>query len=179
MSASAGIYCRDNRPVDRASLERMLRLLAHRGVDGAGLWTSEHIGIGHRLLQTTPEARNEKLPFITSDRSLAITVDARIDNRDELLKALHIDDRPPVEIGDGEIILRAYKKWGEGTPQKLLGDFAFAIWDKHEQKLFCARDHFGVKQLYYYASDRSFAFATEIKALLCLPFVPTLLNEAR
>jgi len=179
MSAITGIYSIDDYHVDRTRLESMLHSLAHRGADRVGLWVDRKIGIGHRLLETTLESRNERLPFVTNGGSLAITADARIDNRDELITSLHMNDRPQVEIGDGEIILRAYEKWGESAPQKLLGDFAFAIWDGHRQKLFCARDHFGVKQLYYYASHKFFAFATEIKALLSLPEIPRSLNEAR
>ena len=66
---------------------------------------------------------------------------------------------------DSYFILKAYQKWGEKCPEELLGDFAFAIWDRDNKKLFCARDHMGVKQFYYYLSDNAFYFATEIKAI--------------
>lgn len=177
MSAIAGMYCLDGRPVDRADLERMVASVAHRGPDGAGVWCNGSIGLGHRMLWTTPESLSEKLPFTNQTGDLAITADARIDNRDELMAALDIPLHD--DITDSALIFSAYERWGEYCPEKLLGDFAFAIWDQRRQVLFCARDHFGVKPFYYYCSERAFVFASEIKALLCQPEVPRRLNETR
>lgn len=80
---------------------------------------------------------------------------------------------------DSELILESYRKWGEDCVQKLVGDFAFAIWDPHSQRFFCARDAMGIKCLYYFLSDSLFVFGSEIKALCCLPDVPKKLNELR
>jgi asparagine synthase (glutamine-hydrolysing) len=176
MSGIVGIYCLDDRPVDRQDLEKMVDVLVHRGPDGADIWIDGSVGFGHRMLWTTPESLFEKLPLIKND--LIITADARIDNRNELKLALNLPDRPLEKISDSEFILAAYEKWGEDCPKHLLGDFAFAIWNKREQKLFCARDHFGVKPFYYhYQTGQGFFFASEIKALLCLSQVPRRLNE--
>lgn len=179
MSAIAGIYFLDGRHVDHIALQRMMTSVAHRGSDCAGLWRDGSVGLGHRMLWTTPESLHEKIPLPSEDGNLILTADARIDNRTELLSALSITTRPPGAIGDSELILEAYRKWGVNCPEKLLGDFAFVIWDARKQQLFCARDHFGVKQLYYYRSEKVFLFASEIKALLCLPEVPRRLNETR
>lgn len=179
MSGIVGVYYSDGRPTDRTNLEEMVEILAHRGPDGADVWCRNSVGLGHRMLWTTPESLEEKLPLANQTGDLVITADARIDNRGELITALAFTDRSPQEIADSQLILDAYKKWGERCPEHLLGDFAFAIWDGRKQTLFCARDHFGVKPLYYYLSDRIFAFASEIKALLCLPEVPRRLNEVR
>ncbi len=111
--------------------------------------------------------------------NLVITADARIDNREQLIGALGLDGRPHEEIADSELILAAYEKWGEDCPKKLLGDFAFALWDRRKRLLFCARDHMGVKPFYYHLSNEVFAFASEITALLCVPEVPRRLNEPR
>jgi len=178
MSGIVGLYYLDGRPAGREDLERMVDTLAHRGPDGAAVWCEDSAGLGHRMLHTTPESLHEKLPLVSADRDLAITSDARIDNRGDLFSALGID-RPQEEVCDSELILKAYEKWGEQCPERLLGDFAFAIWDKRNKKFFCARDQIGVKPFYYYRSPRLFAFASEIKALLCLPEVPRRLNEAR
>lgn len=153
--------------------------LAHRGPDKAGLWSEANVGLGHRMLWTTPESLREELPLIDESGNLVITADARIDNREDLVDALGLGDRPRGEISDSELILGAYQRWGEDSPAKLLGDFAFAIWDRRKQRMFCARDHAGVKPFYYYLSDRVFAFASEIEALLCVSEVPQRLNEAR
>lgn len=157
----------------------MLAALAHRGVDSSGTWDEGSVGLGHRLLRTNSEAPTVNLPLASERAGLAITADARLDNREELLSLLDFGARPLEEISDGELILAAYERWGERCPQRLLGDFAFALWDRARSRLFCARDHFGVRQLYYHASARLFACSTEIKALLTLPEVPRRLNEAR
>ncbi len=179
MSAIAGIYLLDGRSVDPADLERMVERLAHRGPDGSASWTSGPVGLGHRMLWTTPESLHEKFPLGNPTGTIVLTADARLDNRDELITALRINGRPHGEITDSELILNAYERWGERCPDKLLGDFAFAVWDGRTQTLFCARDHLGVRPFYYYRSGQMFVFGSEIKALLCLPEVPRRLNEVR
>ena len=156
----------------------MNSILAHRGLDGAAVWHNGVVGLGHRMLHTTPESLHEVLPLINRAADFAITADARIDNREEMIASLDLKHRPARELADSELILAAYEKWGEHCPQKLLGDFVFVIWDGRQQTLFCGRDHFGVKPFYYFHQPgHLFAFASEIKALLCLPEVPRQLNE--
>ena len=179
MSGIAGIYHLNGQPVDHAELEGMVESLAHRGRDDEGVWSNQSVGLGHRMLWTTPESLHEKLPFMSRSGDLVLTADARIDNRDELMADLEISNRARGEVTDSELILCAYEEWGDRCPEKLLGDFAFAIWDRRRQSLFCARDHMGIKPFYYYRSPRVFAFASEIKALLSLPWVPRRLNETR
>lgn len=179
MSAIIGIYHCNGQPVNRIHLERMVDILAHRGLDGSGIWSDRNVGLGHRMLWTTPESLSEKLPLVNHVSNLAITADARIDNREELFAALSLIGESSEKITDSQLILHAYEKWGDRTPEYLLGDFAFAIWDARQQTLFCARDHYGVKPFYYYSSKDTLVFATEIKALLCLPQVPSRLNEEK
>lgn len=177
MSAITGIFYRDGRKVGLELIKKMNDRLSHRGHDGSAVWCEGSIALGHQMLWTTPESLHEKLPFEDNESGLVITADARIDNRDELSKELDIEDKE--EISDSYFILKAYQMWGEDCPDKLLGDFAFAIWDKNDEKLFCARDHMGVKPFYYYLDDNMFVFGTEIKALFCVPGVPRELNERR
>jgi len=179
MSGVAAIFYRDGRPATTAGLAPMVAALAHRGPDGAALWTSGPAGLGHRMLRTTPESFHEQLPLASRCGGYAITADARLDNRDELIAALGPDDRPRAEIGDSAIILAAYMRWGERCPERLLGDFAFAIWDERKRRLFCARDFFGVRPLYYFASGRLAAVASEVGPLLTLSEVPRRLDEGR
>ncbi len=179
MSGIVGIHYFDERPVDRENLTKMVDILAHRGPDGADIWVDGCVGLGHRMLWTTPESLIEKLPLVNQRGDLVITADARIDNRDELIAALQINNRPADKITDSELILAAYGKWGEDCPKHLLGDFAFAIWDRRKQMLFCARDHFGVKPFYYYSANNTFVFGSEIKAIFCLPEVPREINEVK
>ncbi|MGO8670025.1 MAG: asparagine synthase-related protein [Capsulimonadaceae bacterium] len=162
MSAIFGILSRSGKPVDPAKLALMRDALCHRGPDGEGIEVATTAGLGHLMMWTTPESIGECLPFRSVGGNFTITSDARLDNRDELLKALGIfDDRVP----DSRLILAAFERWGSDCPQRLLGDFAFAIWDRNSKTLFCATDHFGVKPLYYYCADDLFVFASEIKGL--------------
>ena len=178
MSAILGIFHLDGHPAEEATLQRMLTTIAHRGPDGSGIWVNDSIGLGHLMLWTTPEATRERLPYIDRDSGLVITSDARIDNRDELLRLFNRSGRAPEEVSDSHLILRAYERWGTKCVEELVGDYVFSIWNPREQQLFCARDPFAAKHFYYYHRPGvAFAFASEIKALLSLPFVPRELNE--
>jgi len=179
VSAIAGLFLFDGEPVERSILNRMAASLAHRGDGPAGCWTEGSVGLTGRLRATTPESRLENFPLPSRRREFVIVADARLDNRGELFSALKEPNDIRVAVTDGCLILRAYKRWGEDCPEKLLGDFAFAIWDVHRRTLFCARDPIGVRPFYYHRSSRLFAFASEIKALLSLDGVPRRLNEAR
>jgi asparagine synthase (glutamine-hydrolysing) len=180
MSGIVGVHSLNHRAVDPQNLQQMVDLIAHRGPDGVNIWVEKSVGLGHRMLWTTPESLIEKLPLVDQARNLVITADARIDNRDELMSVLELPDRPLEKITDSEFILAAYHKWGETCPEHLLGDFAFAIWDQNKQSLFCARDHLGVKPFYYfYQPGNKFVFASEIKAIFGVPEIPRRLNEVR
>jgi asparagine synthase (glutamine-hydrolysing) len=179
VSGIVGIFYLDGRPVQAASVEGMLEKLIHRGPDGKGIWCSGSVGMGHCMLWTTPESLEERQPMLTSHSELVLVSDARIDNRDELLKALPQGLGKKSEINDGQLILHAYQEWNQECVNKLEGDFAFAIWDAREHLFFCARDAIGVKPFYYFHSPTLFVFASEIKALLSLPDVLQKLNEIR
>jgi asparagine synthase (glutamine-hydrolysing) len=175
MSAITGIFYRDGRTVPEEQINKMNNRLSHRGPDGSAFWCEGSVALGHQMLYTTPESLHEILPF--EEDSLVITADARIDNRKELSEKLGIEDKE--EISDSYFILKAYQKWGEDCPKELLGDFAFAIWDKNKERLFCARDHMGVKPFYYYLDDEKFVFGTEIKAIFSVSEINCELNEEK
>jgi asparagine synthase (glutamine-hydrolysing) len=163
LSSLAGICHFDGQPIARRMLEAMTQSLAHRGPDGEGVWIDGLVGLGHRMLWTTPESLHENLPLISNNGGLAVTADARIDNRNELCRSLGLAERPT--LSDSALILAAYEKWGECSPSKLVGDFAFAIWNKRTRTLFAARDRIGIKPFYYLANARTIAFASEILPL--------------
>lgn len=177
MSAITGIFRRDGRSLNQSEIKKMNDTLNHRGPDGYGIWHGDLVSLAHQMLYTTTESLCEKLPFEDNNSGLVITADARIDNRKELSENLSIDDKE--DIPDSFFILKAYEKWGEKCPERLLGDFAFAIWDKDKERLFCARDHMGVKPFYYYLSDKAIFFATEMKALFVNLEVPSKLNDLK
>ncbi len=106
-----------------------------------------------------------------------IVADARIDYRAELCRTLAL---VPGSAGDAELILAAYLRWGEACLNRLAGDFAFAIWDPRDSKLFCARDHFGMRPFYYHhAPGARFVFASDARSVLALPEVPYAIDEGR
>lgn len=180
MSGFAGIFHFDGKPVARESIQRMTSALRHRGPHDEGIWTEKSVGLGHVLLHTTPESLQERQPS-TIDGSTRITADARIDNRTELIAALFRAGQSfdPHDISDPDLILHAYHAWGEDCVFHLLGVFAFGIWDKREQKLFCARDPLGIKPFVYHQSAHQFVFASEAKGVLAAPDVPQKVYEPR
>lgn len=157
----------------------MLDAIAHRGPDARNVWCGETAGLGQNALWTTPESVKERQPLLSQGRSLVLVADARIDNREELIAVLAPDRRNDPELTDADLILAAYQRWGEQCPEHLLGDFAFAIWDESHRRCFCARDHMGVRSLYYHRDSGRFAFASEIKALFELPWIARELDEIR
>ena len=151
----------------------------NRGPDGIDVWYEDKSGLGNCMFHTTHEAVGETLPYVDRDNGLVITADARIDAREELAKNLGLFERLKNGIPDSHLILAAYRKWQTKCVHHLVGDFTFMIWDKNRQQLFCARDHLGVKPLYYHLSDHTFVAASEVRAILNVPQVPKRINEAR
>lgn len=180
MAGIAALVHLDGRPVAGGDLEAMLAPLRLRGPEGSSRWCEGEVGLGHTRLTTTPEAGHEPQPFVDADARLAVVADLRLDNRDELLGRLGLRDRDPGRLGDAELVLRSYQRWGRSCPEHLLGDFAFALWDGPRRRLFCARDHLGVKPLCYHAAPgRLVAVASAPAALLALGAVPYRINEGR
>lgn len=179
MSGIAGIFYLDGRPVVEESLKRMTSVVAYRGPDGIGQWVQGSIGLGHLQLCTTPESLQERQPLVSNDGNLAIVWDGRVDNREELVRDLSPHAPVNVATTDAELILCCYRTWGEECARRIIGDFAFAIWDGIRQQLFCARDPIGMRLFHYYFNGRVFIFATEIKQIFQHMEVPCQLNEAK
>lgn len=177
MSGIAGICNLDGRPVERARLQRMTGAIAYRGPDGVACWIDGAIGLGHAMLHTTAESLREAQPLFDASSALCLTLDGRVDNRDELRAALQSKGLAPKTDTDAELVLRAYQCWSEDCPQRILGDFAFAIWDGRKRKLFCARDALGIKPFYYYADQRVFVFGSELQQLFEGADIPCEPNE--
>lgn len=177
MSSIFGMIQFNQKPLDQATLQTMQQTLNHWNADDKGLWQNDSVGLGQLMFWNTPESLKEKLPLHNSESSCTITADARIDNREELFEKLSIDYSLRKEIPDSSLILKAYEKYGEDCVKHLIGDFAFAVWDEKNQQLFCGRDQIGVKPFFYYKDENIFAFASEIKGILCLNEVDKSLNK--
>ena len=179
MSGICGIVSLGGGQHSPADLSAMLTCLAQRGPDGSAAWAEGPAALGHALLATTPEALGEAMPLCHSASGCAITADVRLDNRDTLIAAL-LRDQAGRNIGDGELVLLAYLRWGTACLDHLLGDFAFAIWDAPRQRLFCARDQIGMRPfIYHHAPGTLFAFASQTEAVLAHSGVLNRINEAR
>jgi asparagine synthase (glutamine-hydrolysing) len=171
LSGIAGIFNFDGRPVDPDVLSRMGAALAHRGPHAASQWIDGNVGFAHRKLATTPESISETQPLLNDNGDYCLTFDGRVDNRQELQEALRAKGAVLRTNSDAELVLRAYELWSEECPAKIIGDFAFAIWDRRKQRLLCARDILGVRPFYYFADDHRFIFASEMQPLFEVPQV--------
>jgi asparagine synthase (glutamine-hydrolysing) len=179
MSAVCAMLRLDGGDAQVGALRPVLDALAPRGPDGSALIEAGAAALGHALNATTPEALAETMPLRHAGTGCVISADARLDNRAELIAALGLGQAGRV-IGDGELVLAAYLKWGRDCPVHLEGDFAFVLWDPRAHRLFAARDKVGMRQLaYHFAPGRLFACATDAHALLRHPEVPHRINRAR
>jgi len=176
VSGIFGIYQLDGRPFDLRRLEKMRQAMPEWGPDGGDIKTDGPTGFGQMRMFSVPECRPEMFPFSDAAGGLLFTAAGRVDNRKELIRSIGVEDQGS-EISDGELILHAYLKWGEGSPIHIYGDWAFAVWHSEERKLFLARDQFGNTSLYYYADSHVFAFSSSSKALLTLNLAPIGMDE--
>jgi asparagine synthase (glutamine-hydrolysing) len=169
----------DREPVDPCLLSRMNDFMTFRGPDAQTIWSQDFVGFGHTMLRTTRESAAESQPF-TLDRQVWIVADARIDDRQTLIEQLDSrqegSDRKKT-LTDVELILQAYLRWGDDCADRLLGDFAFVIWDDRQQRLFCARDHFGVKPFYYSQVGNCLLISNTLDCLRQHPQVSSKLND--
>ena len=177
MSGICGIVNLDGAPVDRQLIQKLTAFMSFRGPDAQNVWIEGQAGFGHTLLRTTVEMAHERQP-LTIDGKVWITADARIDGREELKKKLaenHCTGLPSAT--DAELILHAYHAWGEDCLKHLIGDFAFAIWDAPRKRLFCARDHFGVKLFFFARVGMCLIFSNTLNCVRQHPAISDTLNE--
>lgn len=176
MSKICGIFCTDNN-LCSIDFDLMMQSCAGNEADTTAVWHNGHIAIGQQTTWVTPESVNEPLPLYKSGPDLTIAGDIRLDNREDLFIKLGIQRSDQSSIGDAELVLASFCKWNESCPEHLSGDFAFVIWSNKKQQLFCCRDHFGKRGLYYYYTPGKFVFSTDIKPLLAVQGVKSGVNK--
>jgi asparagine synthase (glutamine-hydrolysing) len=177
VSGIAGLFNLDGRPADGGLVAAMLGTMPWRGPDGARVLTAGVVSLGHALLAATPESIGEVQPHESADGALSIVFDGRIDNRRELAESFARARVPLSAVSDAAYALAAYRCWAEDAAARLLGDFAFAIWDRDRRRLFCARDAMAQKPFFYHHTPDLFLFASEPQALLAHPSVSRRPNE--
>jgi asparagine synthase (glutamine-hydrolysing) len=165
VSAIGGVFHFNGQPCESSTLDALAALLQHRASDGMTTWQEGPAGLVHGRSITTPESAREHQPLVDAAGRVAVTFDGRLDNRTELLRHLGIDAGDQAAIGDAELVLRLYRALGLECVARLLGDFAFAIWDGPVGRLLCARDHLGLKPLCYRRATDRIAWASEAGAL--------------
>lgn len=173
MSAIAAVVHWNGRPVDRTLLESVNACVRHRCPDGSWTWTDGPVGMAQADLATLPE--DEPGVPVTAGR-LRIAASCRIDNRDDLRRTLPHDVLPRCNT-DAALILAAYQAWGEACVDRLIGDFAFIIWDDDRKSIFAARDLSGARQLFYYQSNDTLFLASDRTQILQDPRVPLEVDE--
>lgn len=172
MCGIAGLYYPGTpKPVDPARVRVMADAMAHRGPDGAGVWTAPGVGLGHRRLSII-DVEGSPQPMASADGALAIVFNGEIYNYRELRRELAARGWAFRSDGDTEVLLAGWAAWGPALLDRLVGMFAFAIHDARANTLFLARDRLGVKPLYHVElADGALAFASELKGLLAHPLL--------
>jgi asparagine synthase (glutamine-hydrolysing) len=179
MSGIAGIIQFDGKRVQRAEIEKMTGAMVDRGADGINHWVSDSVALGHCMLITTPEAREENQPLANEDESLVLVMDGRVDNWLDLRRELIEHGAVLRTRSDAELVLRAYEVWGEACVDRVIGECVFLVWDSRLRILFGGRDAAGTRHFYYHEGKGWFGFASEIKGLLTLGRIEQRLNESR
>ena len=160
MSGVAGLLAVNGTPVEPAAIARMGAAVAHRGRENQSVFIEGPVGLAHAASHTS--IHDNLTSDLFDDGQVVVAADARLDDRGKLADLLGL---AADQASDAQLIGGAYLKWGPACSEHLLGDFAFALWDRQNRQLFCARDHFGVKPFYYALDASHFAFGSEIKAL--------------
>ncbi|MGL5352077.1 MAG: asparagine synthase (glutamine-hydrolyzing) [Clostridium sp.] len=161
-----------NREKEEKTLENMTNTLAYRGPNAHGYFVSNSVMFGHRrLVVVDPEGGKQPMKKTVENKEYIIVYNGELYNTEDLRKELLADGFKFESYSDTEVLLTSYIKWGSACVSKLNGIFAFAIYDKKDNRVFLARDAMGVKPLFYTIKNGNFIFGSELKALLAHPQV--------
>lgn len=172
MCSISGIISLDDTSIDKSILSSMNDVLKHRGPDDNGLFMDSKVGLAHNRLSIVDTTDCGHQPMLTNDGRYLIVFNGEIYNHLEIRSQLKKQGYQFSSESDTETLLIAYVEYGKKMLDILNGIFAFAIYDKVKQKVFLARDHMGVKPLYYSLVDnKTLVFASEIKSILQCPHI--------
>src|SRR5258707_10067270 len=153
--------------LEGSTINLMADRLNHRGPDASGMWLSPRAAFGHRrLIVIDPAGGLQPMFYHEDNRLFALTYNGEIYNFKELRAELTARGHIFRTQSDTEVLLHSYMEWGDACVQHLNGIFAFGLWDEAKQQLILARDHLGVKPLFYTRQGSALLFASEQKALL-------------
>lgn len=151
-------------------LQAMMDRIVHRGPDGEGRFVDGQVALGHRRLSII-DLEGGKQPMFNEDGSLVVVFNGEVYNFQELREQLLAAGHTFATRSDTEVLLHGYEEWGKEMLDRLRGMFTFALWDSRAKTLLLARDHFGIKPLYYYQNPETgtLMFGSEIKSFLAHP----------
>ncbi|RPH97310.1 MAG: asparagine synthase (glutamine-hydrolyzing) [Lysobacterales bacterium] len=175
MCGIAGIFGIRGEPVKQFEVEAMCDALALRGPDDEGYYVNGSIGMGMRRLSIIDLATGQQ-PVHSEDGSIQVVLNGEIYNFQELRAEMEARGHRFYTASDTEVIVHLYEEYGADCVHELRGMFAFALWDDRRKKLLLARDRLGIKPLFFGEFDGKLVFASELKALLQLPWVKRELN---
>jgi asparagine synthase (glutamine-hydrolysing) len=165
MCGICGIFDFKGNSIDQAIVQQMKSAILHRGPDGEGEFFDKEVGLGHRRLSIIDVGGGGQ-PIGNEDGSIQVVFNGEIYNFIELREELQKYGHQFRTHSDTEVIVHAYEQWGIQCVKRFNGMFAFALWDGNKRELFLARDHLGIKPLYYVILGSQLLFASEIKSLL-------------
>lgn len=175
MCGIAGVFGPGPVAAGRDSVAGMLRALRHRGPDGEGTlertWGDSALVLGHRRLAIIDLSAAAAQPMSSADGNLHVVLNGEIYNHVELRQELEREGCRFRTRSDTEVLLEAWAIWGRSALDRVVGMFAFAVFDEQRRVLILARDQFAMKPLYYAVAGRQLAFASEIPPLLAVPGV--------
>lgn len=171
MTGICGLWYRDGRPAAEGCA-RMRRALQIYGPHCAGQWDGGEIALGIQLFRMLPEDRFDRQPLVGGGGRFVLLADVRLDNRPELAAELGWSNERVREASDADYVLAAWEKWQDASFDKLIGDWAIAVWDGQAHTITLARDMMGMRPLFYHAGNGFFAFASMAKGLHALADVP-------
>jgi asparagine synthase (glutamine-hydrolysing) len=179
MSGLCGLVDFSNHPVPTGLLESMAGAAHHRGSAEVGIRTFPTGGLCQLTSLPAAERVRDRAPRQSADGTICLVADARLDNRGELLTELAGDLPPETQdrADDADLLLAAYRRWGTACTERLLGDFAFAVWDIPARRLLLARDPLGIKALHYARIGPALCFASEARQILRHPGLPRKIDE--
>jgi len=177
MCGIAGLIDLDNNAISPVTLQKMADAIAHRGPDGQGHWIDGNVGFTHLRLAIIDVSPANHQPMLDTSGRYILSYNGEIYNFRELRTELEARGYVFRSTGDTEVVLNALAEWGEKAILRFNGMFAFALWDKKEQRLLLARDRYGIKPLYYLEQGNKFAFGSEQKAITAVPDVARSLNK--
>lgn len=171
MCGICGIFDSNGKPIDREVLSRMNRRIQHRGPDGEGMYFGHGVGLANRRLSII-DLEGGGQPIANEDETINVVFNGEIYNYVELRDELKTKGHVFRTHSDTEVIVHGYEEWGDECTNRFNGMFVFALWDSKRRRLLIARDHLGIKPLYYVSIGERLLFASEIKCLLADPECP-------